>query len=193
MKKIHACQLTLKKYPCCGLKKFIQGIWWRKKLLRLENSPPPHPSITFLMVRPLRDGKESWVKFNDDEVERHFKEMHFESYDAGVWLDDAFLSEMHLTTCQTRTICATWRDPSLYSWAKWLWWDALSPLCSTRLTWRGPFLLTYSFKALKHLLSIEGNEVITTVFYINPSLCHILPLTPVADLGEGSGGPAPYF
>ena len=63
------------------------------------------------MVRSLRDGKESWLKFNDDEVERHFKEMHFESYDARVWLDDAFLSEMHLTTCQTRTTCATWREP----------------------------------------------------------------------------------
>ena len=30
----------LKKYSCYGLKKFIQGIWQRKKIL--ENSPPPN-------------------------------------------------------------------------------------------------------------------------------------------------------
>ena len=50
-KKIYARQLTLKKYSCYGLKKFKQGIWWQKKFLRLENSPPP--PITFRMVRPL--------------------------------------------------------------------------------------------------------------------------------------------
>ena len=26
-----------------------------KQFLRLENSPPPHPAISFLMVRPLRE------------------------------------------------------------------------------------------------------------------------------------------
>ena len=29
-------------YSCYGLKKCIQGIWWQKKFLQLENSPPPH-------------------------------------------------------------------------------------------------------------------------------------------------------
>ena len=32
-----------KKNSCYGLKKCIQGIWWGKKSLRLEHSPPPSP------------------------------------------------------------------------------------------------------------------------------------------------------
>ena len=40
-KKIHARQLIKKKYSFYSLKKFLQGIWWQKKFLWLENSPPP--------------------------------------------------------------------------------------------------------------------------------------------------------
>ena len=32
----------------------------QKKFLRLENSPPPGPSVTFLMVRPLRHKRGPW-------------------------------------------------------------------------------------------------------------------------------------
>ena len=45
--------INRKKYLCYGLKK-IKGIWWRKKFLRLKNSPsPPHnvsngPSLTLV-------------------------------------------------------------------------------------------------------------------------------------------------
>ena len=43
MKKIHARQLTLKKYSCYGLKKkSYKEFDDKKKFLRLENSPPPH-------------------------------------------------------------------------------------------------------------------------------------------------------
>ena len=171
-KKIHTRNLMTKKNSCGS---------------KIPHPPPP-PPITFLMVRPLRTGKESWLKFNDDEVERHFKEMHFESYDARVWLDDAFLSEMHLTTCQTRTTCATWRDPSLYSWAKWLWWDALSPLCSTRLTWRGSFLLNYSFKALKRSTQYRRERTHLHRFLYQP--CP----NPSGRSRVGTrGSPPPYF
>ena len=45
--------INRKKYLCYGLKK-IKGIWWRKKFLRLKNSPPPPhnfsngPSLTLV-------------------------------------------------------------------------------------------------------------------------------------------------
>ena len=48
IKRKNSCTpINPKKYSCYGLKKFIQGIIWKRKtFLRLENSPPP---ITFLM------------------------------------------------------------------------------------------------------------------------------------------------
>ena len=48
-KKIHARQLTLKNIHAKALKKFRNN---ENKFPRLENSPPTHPPITFLMVRP---------------------------------------------------------------------------------------------------------------------------------------------
>ena len=54
MKKIHACQLTLKNIHAMGEKKYsYKEFDNEKKFLRLENSRFP-PPITFLMVRPLK-------------------------------------------------------------------------------------------------------------------------------------------
>ena len=45
MKKNSCTPINPKKYSCYGLKKFIQGIWWRKKIpaARKFRSPPPTP------------------------------------------------------------------------------------------------------------------------------------------------------
>ena len=51
MKKSHARQLTLKNIHAMAKKKSYKEFDNEKKLLQLENSPPPSP-ITFLMVRP---------------------------------------------------------------------------------------------------------------------------------------------
>ena len=56
MKKIHACQFTVKKIHAMAWKKnSYKEFDDEKKFLRLENSPPPLPlPITFLMVRLLK-------------------------------------------------------------------------------------------------------------------------------------------
>ena len=50
-KKILARQLIQKNIHAKALKKFLQGIWWRKKIPAARKFPSP--PITFLMVRPL--------------------------------------------------------------------------------------------------------------------------------------------
>ena len=52
MEKIHARQLTLKKFMLTPKKYSYTEFNNEKKFLRLENSLPPTPPVTFLMVRP---------------------------------------------------------------------------------------------------------------------------------------------
>ena len=43
-KKNSCTPINPKKYSCYGLKKFIQGIWWRKKIPAARKFPSPSPS-----------------------------------------------------------------------------------------------------------------------------------------------------
>ena len=51
MNKKWCTPINPKNYSCYGLKKFIQGIWWRKKIPAARKFPSP--PLTFLVVRPL--------------------------------------------------------------------------------------------------------------------------------------------
>ena len=53
-KKVHARQLTLKKYLCYGLKNIHTRNLIAKKIPAAQPPSPP-PPITFLMVRPVVD------------------------------------------------------------------------------------------------------------------------------------------
>ena len=48
-----------KKYSCYGLKKFIQGIWWRKEIPVARKFPSPHN---------LSNGPSLKSKYLDEEI-----------------------------------------------------------------------------------------------------------------------------